>query len=74
MHWHSDSSYEAEPASVTMLYALEAPACGNETLFADMVAAYDALPAETKARIDSLQVIHVRQRRLQTAQAGHQSR
>ena len=58
MHWHSDSSYEAEPASVTMLFALEAPASGGETLFADMVAAYDALPEETKARIDSLRVIH----------------
>jgi len=58
MHWHSDSSYEAEPASVTMLYALEAPASGSETLFADLVAAYDALPEETKARIGSLRVIH----------------
>jgi taurine dioxygenase len=58
MHWHSDSSYEAEPASVTMLYALESPSSGNETLFADMVAAYEALPEETRAQIDSLEVIH----------------
>src|SRR5262245_47765417 len=34
MHWHSDSSYEAVPASVTILYGVEAPAVGNATLFA----------------------------------------
>jgi taurine dioxygenase len=58
MHWHSDSSYEAVPASVTMLYGIEAPDTGNETLFADMAAAYDALPEATKLAIESLEVIH----------------
>ena len=58
MHWHCDSSYEAEPAYVTMLYAVEAPDGGNETMFADLVSAYDALPAATKERIDSLRVTH----------------
>ena len=58
MHWHSDSSYEAVPASVTMLYALEAPTTGNDTLFADTAAAYDALPEDMKDRVSSLRVIH----------------
>lgn len=58
MHWHQDSSYEAVPASVTMLYAIEAPADGNDTLFVDLVAAYDALPEDTRGRIDSLDVRH----------------
>jgi taurine dioxygenase len=58
MHWHSDSSYEQVPASVTMLYGIEAPESGNETLFADMVAAYDALSETTKERIERLQVVH----------------
>ena len=58
MHWHQDSSYEAVPASVTMLYAIEAPADGNDTLFADLVAAYDALPEEMRERIDGLEVRH----------------
>jgi taurine dioxygenase len=57
-HWHSDSSYEEVPASVTMIYALEAPKVGGETLFADMIAAYAALPESTKAQIDTLQVRH----------------
>lgn len=58
MHWHADSSYEPVPASVTMLLAIEAPLVGNETLFADMAAAWDALPEAMKARIEGLQVRH----------------
>jgi alpha-ketoglutarate-dependent taurine dioxygenase len=57
-HWHSDSSYEAEPAFVTMLYAREAPAIGNDTLFADTAAAYNALDAATKRRLADLRVVH----------------
>lgn len=58
MHWHSDSSYEEVPASVTMLFGIESPATGNDTMFADMVAAYEALPVATKEKIESLRVIH----------------
>jgi taurine dioxygenase len=57
-HWHSDSSYEEVPASVTMVYAKEAPLVGGETLFCDTVAAYNALPQETRDLIDTLQVRH----------------
>jgi taurine dioxygenase len=57
-HWHSDSSYEAEPAFVTMLYAIEAPSNGNDTLFADTAAAHEALDDETKERIRDLRVVH----------------
>jgi taurine dioxygenase len=57
-HWHSDSSYENEPAFVTMLFAVEAPATGNDTLFADTAAAYDALDDATKQRIADLRVLH----------------
>ncbi|MEQ1812325.1 MAG: TauD/TfdA family dioxygenase, partial [Terricaulis sp.] len=42
--WHTDGSYEYLPASFTMLLALEAPNAGGETRFADLAAAYDALP------------------------------
>jgi len=58
LHWHSDGSYENPPASITALYAVEAPASGNETLFCDMVAAYAALPPEMKQRIEGMTVIH----------------
>ncbi len=56
--WHQDSSYEAVPASVTMLYGVKAPAQGGETLIASTALAYDALDEATKARIDGLTGLH----------------
>ena len=50
-HWHSDYSYRAVPANVTILYALEIPAAGGDTILCDMQAAYDALPDATKSRL-----------------------
>lgn len=59
MHWHHDSTYEAVPAAVTMLHAVEAPTGdANETRFVDMVAAYEALPESTKGHIERLRVLH----------------
>jgi alpha-ketoglutarate-dependent taurine dioxygenase len=57
-HWHCDSSYEEEPSSVTMLLGLKAPETGGETLFADTIAAFEALPAEQGARLETLVVLH----------------
>jgi len=57
-HWHSDSSYEPTPASVTMLYCAEAPEVGGETLIASSALAYEALDAETKAQIDDMVGLH----------------
>ena len=57
-HWHTDQSFKEEASSVTMLYSVQAPSCGGETLFCDMVAAYNALPETTQARIDKLIVEH----------------
>jgi taurine dioxygenase len=56
--WHTDASYMQRPASTTLLYAIEIPPSGGDTLFANMHAAYDALPAETKQRIDGLRAVH----------------
>jgi taurine dioxygenase len=56
--WHTDQSYEAIPASATMLYAIKVPTSGGETQICNMVAAYHDLDQTTKRRIDSLQVAH----------------
>ncbi len=58
-HWHTDQSYDEEPSSATLLYALQVPEKGGETLFCDMVAAYDALPERIKSRIEGLVVKHL---------------
>lgn len=57
-HWHSDQSFRQEVSSVTMLYSVQAPSCGGETLFCDMVAAYDALSETVQEQIDDLIVEH----------------
>ena len=56
--WHSDLSFTENGAAQSILSAREVPATGGETEFADMGAAYDALPAELKARIDNLYAEH----------------
>lgn len=57
-YWHSDLSYDANPADAIMLYALMVPSLGGDTEFIDTVAAYDALPADTKIRIEGLSAVH----------------
>jgi taurine dioxygenase len=52
--WHTDSSYLPEPPSLTLLYAVALPEQGGDTLFADMHAAYEALPQRTRQEIDGL--------------------
>jgi len=56
--WHTDSSFRAIPCLCTMLYAVEIPPVGGETWFANMTAAYAALPAPMKERLDGLAVVH----------------
>jgi alpha-ketoglutarate-dependent 2,4-dichlorophenoxyacetate dioxygenase len=56
--WHSDSSFKATPAKYSMLHARVIPPEGGETEFADMRAAWDALPDATKAMIEPLVCDH----------------
>ena len=56
--WHTDLSYQACPALGSLLYALEIPPEGGDTLFANLYAAYDALADVMKARLDGLRAIH----------------
>ena len=58
--FHTDSSFHAMPTKWSLLLGHETPPseAGGDTLFADTRAAYDALPDETKQRIDGLFGIH----------------
>jgi alpha-ketoglutarate-dependent 2,4-dichlorophenoxyacetate dioxygenase len=60
--WHTDGSFRRVPAALSMLYAHRVPRPGplgnGETEFADLRAAYDALPAATTAEIEDLVALH----------------
>jgi alpha-ketoglutarate-dependent 2,4-dichlorophenoxyacetate dioxygenase len=56
--WHTDASFEDPPGRYSMLSARVIPPAGADTEFADMRAAYDALPAETRAQLEGLRVHH----------------
>ncbi len=52
--WHSDSSFKRVPARFSLLSARVIPSWGGETQFADMRAAWDALPDRMKARVEGM--------------------
>ena len=56
--WHTDSSFKRVPAYCSMLHARSIPPIGGQTEFADMRAAYDALPEATRRRIAGLVAEH----------------
>ena len=60
--WHSDWSFLPTPPAGTMLYGVDVPPTGGDTLYADQYAAYDSLPPALRDRIDGLVGIHSAQR------------
>ncbi|HVV92379.1 MAG TPA: TauD/TfdA family dioxygenase [Hyphomicrobiales bacterium] len=56
--WHFDMPYERLPGYCTLLYALEVPPEGSDTLLADLCAAWDELPAERQEDLADLVVHH----------------
>ena len=56
--WHTDSSFKRIPAKCSLLSARELPSSGGETEFADLRAAWDALPQSRKRAFDGLIVEH----------------
>ena len=50
--WHADLTYTATPNKATMLYALNVPPEGGDTMFVDMVAAYDSLSEAERTAIE----------------------
>lgn len=59
--WHTDQSYRRPPPDISLFYAVTPVARDRgQTLFADGTAAYAALPAHLKARVDGLQGLHCR--------------
>jgi taurine dioxygenase len=59
MFFHSDQCYIEKPSMGTMLYAMEVPSKGGNTLFANMYSAYETLPQSIKDKIDGLKALNV---------------
>ena len=56
--WHTDHSYDAEPAMGSILVARKLPPSGGDTLFADMYAAYDTLAPELQTKLRGMKAVH----------------
>ena len=59
-YWHSDGSWQKEPSKASLLHALEIPPAGGDTMFADMIRAYDALSDRMKSFLDGMNAVHDR--------------
>jgi taurine dioxygenase len=68
--WHTDYSYKAEPVMCTMLYAVEVPPEGSDTLLADGCAAWNALTPERRRELEGLKLHHSYQHFMSTRDYG----
>ena len=56
--WHSDFSYLEEPPLGSVLYGLELPSHGGDTLWANQYAAYEALSAGMQEMLEPMMAMH----------------
>jgi len=57
-HWHSDETFRLAPPMGSILRCLRMPETGGETLWADMVAAYEGLSDKMRSFLSGLEAIH----------------
>lgn len=57
-YWHSDITYKAKPPMGSILYGIEVPPVGGDTLYCDMYAAYESLSDDMKERLAEVKAEH----------------
>jgi len=58
MNFHTDQCHQEIPAKASMLYAIEIPSRGGNTLFSNAYTAYETLPEDIKHRIAGLRALN----------------
>lgn len=71
--WHTDHSYDQAPALGSILYAIETPPAGGDTLFCSMGAAYDALSDGMQAMLRGLTAQHSSRHAFGATQTGNEA-
>jgi taurine dioxygenase len=56
--WHTDATWRDSPPMGCVLRCVECPPVGGDTMWVNMVAAYDMLPAHVKTQITGLRARH----------------
>lgn len=56
--WHADVTWQAKPVLGAMLYGVEVPEIGGDTLFANQYLAYETLSPGMREILDGLQAVH----------------
>lgn len=57
-NWHSDYAYTNQPAASSMLYCTEKPSVGGDTMFCNMIQAYEDLSERMKSIVDDLHSVY----------------
>ena len=58
MHFHTDQCHQEKPCSATMLYGMEIPSQGGNTLFVNAYHAYETLPEDVRARLADMRALN----------------
>lgn len=58
IHWHADSSFRERPTRGSLLYAIDVPTGGGDTVWADMCAAFEDLSPSWQSFLEGLSAIH----------------
>ncbi|HYD07378.1 MAG TPA: TauD/TfdA family dioxygenase, partial [Reyranella sp.] len=57
-YWHSDGTWQVHPSKASILYGIEIPRVGGNTMFADLYQAWETLTPTLQRMIDGLQAVH----------------
>ena len=57
-YWHSDGTWQTFPSKASILYGIEIPRVGGNTMFADLYQAWETLTPTLQRMIDGLKAVH----------------